>query len=518
MNRNTGAILLAKGPQVFLPDPRKEVIIRRVLDAKTCELMFPLNMEALEYNNALIDTEGDLDLAIPAAAALYSKSITDDGIRGMDNSHRHFARSAARSFGGDSFKRNSEYTKPRSITLNTKYDGAVTVAPYTGYAIMVVDKSGNRRVVEGPQTVLLEYDETLQVMEFSTGIPKHDSITEKSVYLRVMNNKVSDIFSAKTRDFCDVDIPISFRVNFDSNHKEKWFNIENYIKLLTENMRSKIRNVIMRLTIEDFYKNSTDILRDTILGKRVISEDGETKSRPGFLFEENAMFIYNIDVLEITLRNKDIQQLLTTSERDVIKNNLNITAEERRLIYIQKTENINQNISKAQAETRRVKSNIQNEDIVEELKTAVAKIDSKKKQELTAQDAILSVQETLNSISEAKLSRVAATEDQEIIFSKKRLDVRTEELKSQVEASVIQGKVFTPDLVAALQRFGDDKLLETAVEALGPLGVMKLAGGSSIADVLHSIFKGTALEKALPEALGGNSNGKIKHSAPPLAE
>jgi hypothetical protein len=68
-------------------------------------------------------------------------------------------------------------TQPRSITLETKYQGVPTAEIWTGYAVLVVSKSGKRRVVKGPMAVQLEYDESFEVLQLSTGKPK---TTDKS--------------------------------------------------------------------------------------------------------------------------------------------------------------------------------------------------------------------------------------------------------------------------------------------------------------------------------------------------
>src|SRR5690606_25987777 len=46
LDRQTGEVRLVKGPVMFLPDPRREVIVRRVLDRRQVELWFPGNQEA----------------------------------------------------------------------------------------------------------------------------------------------------------------------------------------------------------------------------------------------------------------------------------------------------------------------------------------------------------------------------------------------------------------------------------------------------------------------------------------
>src|SRR5579885_418532 len=53
MNRMTGEITMVTGPAMLLPDPRSQVIVRRVLTDKQCSTWYPGNTEALEYNRTL---------------------------------------------------------------------------------------------------------------------------------------------------------------------------------------------------------------------------------------------------------------------------------------------------------------------------------------------------------------------------------------------------------------------------------------------------------------------------------
>jgi major vault protein len=81
-------------------------------------------------------------------------------------------------------RRGTQFTPPPMLTLNTKYDGVPSINVWTGWAVQVVDKSGSRRVVVGPETVLLEYDESLEIIELSTGKPKSTDRLVRDVYLR----------------------------------------------------------------------------------------------------------------------------------------------------------------------------------------------------------------------------------------------------------------------------------------------------------------------------------------------
>ena len=56
LNRLTGEIKTIRGPQMYLPDPRKEVVVKRKLTAKECSLIYPGNKEVLAYNEELNDS------------------------------------------------------------------------------------------------------------------------------------------------------------------------------------------------------------------------------------------------------------------------------------------------------------------------------------------------------------------------------------------------------------------------------------------------------------------------------
>ncbi|HNI45998.1 MAG TPA: hypothetical protein PK230_14945, partial [Chitinophagales bacterium] len=262
LDRNTGKINLKKGPCMFLPDPREAVIVRRVLDPRLVELWFPGNKEALEYNvrlKQLCDNEKMKDFVV-------EQEVTEELVRNKKEatSSLHQQRNVIiNKIAGDEFRRKDEsQERPRTLTLYDKYDGAVTFSVWTGYAVLVVSKIGARKVIAGPQTYLLEYDETLQAVELSTGTPKTDDQLFKTVYLRVLNNKVSDVVTAESADFCQVNIHLSYRVNFEGD-PDKWFNVENYVKFLTDHLRSVIRNAVKKINIMDFYANGISIIRDT---------------------------------------------------------------------------------------------------------------------------------------------------------------------------------------------------------------------------------------------------------------
>src|SRR5205085_2698279 len=104
------------------------------------------------------------------------------------------------------------YTQPRTVTLDSKFQGAPQITVWTGHAVLVVSRTGRRRVEVGPATVLLDYDEGLEVLGLSTGQPKSADRLVETPYLRVDNNLVSDIVGIETRDHVQVELRLAYRV------------------------------------------------------------------------------------------------------------------------------------------------------------------------------------------------------------------------------------------------------------------------------------------------------------------
>ena len=124
---------------------------------------------------------------------------------------------------------------------DTRYDGAVSIAPHTGYAVEVVSKtacarSSSRRhppprVRRGPPGDGV-----------STGTPKSDAKVERTVYLRTLQQGLR-LIEAGDGGPVSIRIRLSYRVNFEGD-PSRWFSVENYVKFLTEHLRSLVRAAV----------------------------------------------------------------------------------------------------------------------------------------------------------------------------------------------------------------------------------------------------------------------------------
>ncbi len=483
LNRLSGQITLEKGPSMFLPDPREKVIVRRVLNPKQVNLWFPGNQEALAYNQKLEaiarQEKGEDFVEARQAKKLLGAAIEEETLA-------ESPAIASKEFVGDEFTRSFAF--PRTVTLDTKYEGAVAINIWTGYAILVVSKTDERKVIVGPKTYLLAYDETLETVEFSTGTPKTDKNLFQTVYLRALHNKISDVVEAETKDFCHVRVNVSYRVNFEGDPNQ-WFNVENYVKFLTDHMRSILRHAVKQQGIEEFYANAITLIRDTILGS-----SNEVGNRSGRIFEENGMRIYDIEVLDVYIEDTTISNLLVQAQHNTIQQVLELATEKKNQEVTQQKESIKQKIAKAKASTQQIILGLQIEETQKRLALDLAKIEAEGEAKQKQLDAKLAEQEALDKINEAELTRQKAEHDLELDVAKQQLEQHLETLRAEVQAIVDKSEAVSPQLVAALQAFSDKALAEKMAESMAPLAIL---GGKSVADVFGQLLQGTVLENVL---------------------
>lgn len=506
LNRHTGAIKMTEGGEegtMELPDPREEVFVRRVLTDAECEAMYPGNQEALEYNRALreiqvrtpttrkgVVSEGDLMRSRKRRGGL------EGAVRAMALGEAEFADASfaadhtGAEMGGDEFSRAASYTEPRTVTLgNDKFAGVPKINPWTGYAVMVTDTTGKRRVEVGPKRVLLGFNETLEVLSLSMGKPKTTDVLLNTAYLQVEHNKVTDLVTAETADHVKVELKLALRVNFEGEDKTKWFSVANYVKLLCDHVRSVLKASIRRVGVEQFWPVSEDYVRDTILGKK--PESGE---RAGMFFRENGMRVYDVEVLKVQIGDVEIQNLLVNAQHEAVETSISLAQDQRRLEATKKRELINREELQARADTQEYRSKLEIDAITLALKTGLAKIDSQVEQAKKS----LEYQQEQDAIQaaavEAKIKRERAQADNNLEIEKSRAELRLEELAKETAARVEQLKAMEPGFSEALLALSNQETLQKVAEAMS---VQHFLGGKDLVEVVQKAFAGTPLENLM---------------------
>ena len=480
MDRMTGHIRTVRGPAMYLPDPRYEVIVKRKLTENQCRLWFPGNQTVLDYNRQLSEKSVEKSL----------KNINLDQITAFCSTSS-YETTLANLEAKANISRGTSYTKPRTITLDNKLDGVVSLDIWTGYAVDVVSKNGNREVVCGPQTVLLDYDQTLEVLSLSTGCPKNADKPLNTVFLRYENNKVSDYVDVETKDFVNARVKVSYCVNFNLADKDKWFNIDNYVKYLCDRQRSLIKREVKKYTIEEFYQNYSKIIHDIAVA---VDCPKEKEDHPtGRYFPENGMYVYDAEVLSISVENS-IEDLLEQHQYEMVQKSLELADAAKSV-----------EIAEALAEAELRKKELAYEKKAKELElkkiqetaeleaqAEIARI--REVEALAAKKAQKDLQDIMNVIQEAELARKAKEQEAKNKAQEDAVALKEREMKAYADTVAKVMESIGPDLVAALTTKSNNDMLEAVAGAIGPYAMAK---GESVSQFVNTLLRGTSLEDTL---------------------
>ena len=488
MDRLTGVIKTVKGPAMYLPDPRTEVVVKRKLSAKQCELWYPGNADALAYNVNLSEkavekaTKKNVDLDMFAFSALTSMDSTLANLEAKAN-----------------ISRGTSYTKPRTITLDNKFEGVVSIDVWTGYAVNVISKDGTRKIVRGPQTILLDYDQTLEVLELSTGRPKTTDNLIKTVFLRHENNKVSDIINIETKDFVKAAVKVSYCVDFDPSCMDKWFSVENYIKFMCDRERALIKRAAKNYTIEEFWANYGDIVRNVAIDYTAVNPDGGGTGgyRTGLFFHENGMCVTDCEVLSISV-DPSIEKLLIQHQHDAVRKNLELASANKQAEVAEAMSVAEKAMAALESEKLRNKMALQEAEATQKLEIQ-AKINRQNEAEkLAAKQAEQDMQVIIDAIADASRARKdadfqqtmaheAQEQAQRIANEKNLADIEAAKNAAYAETVAKIMSSISPGLIEAITIGGKAEMIQTISKHVSPYSMAK---GESVVETTQKLING----------------------------
>lgn len=541
LDRGTGAIDLEKGPSMFLPDPIKQVIVRRVLSPMECELYYPNNREVREFNDKLrvdgVDAASDpaeinADIArnfVPArreilsrdsgsmaasyatsanlaeslnnSASPFSVNQVYGGSGGMEEpaaASRSVKLGRSASAGGnkgatgpgsrlaDHMTRSTAYTPPRMITLDTKFDGAIRIDVWSGHAVQVVNSKGKRKTVIGPQTVLLEYDEYLERLSLSTGKPKSDTRKINTPYLRYISNPVSDLLTLKTQDLVEVSVHIKYLIRFDEVDSGKWFSMDNYVQYLVDHLRSMIGNAVRNISVREFYTNATNILRDIVLGTEV----GDTGTRLPKIFVENGMVVYDLELIAVDVLDHSIASLLAKSRQETLTDDIALERIKLRTVYLSGQQTSLRDQMAEMEHTAAVDAEIKAASELRIAKRAMAEIKASNDQLDESAKAQLATAEVERAIAALRLEADRAIRDLDALYADAASKRLVEEEVGVADAIKTRLEAIAPGIIEALKSLA----LTGQLQAMGNLAPLSIIEGKSLSGTMETLFKNTPIE------------------------
>ena len=480
LNRLTGDIKMVRGPKMYLPDPRFEVIVHRKLTKKQCELWYPENKEVLEYN---VPTEWKYDTSPQSiSSSNYIATISNCCLDALDNEF-YGNDNAVIEDGG--FNRSNTYSKPRTITIDNRFDGVVTIDVWTGYAINVVSKNGKRKLIVGPQTYLLEYDEVLETVNQGDG---------ETVFLKHSNQTIRSRVSAQTKDHVDMNFDIRYNVDFAEPMQDKWFTIKEYIDYLTNCEASEIRKAISQYNLEEVYSNGEEIIKNAL----ITEIDNDKKSAVKKYFE-NGMYVSDVEVLSAKIEDDKISEKLLSKQANVVEMAINYSADSKIIEITKEIAKLRQTQKDLEYENTLAEIHNKNNLEAERINGEKALREMREASDKAALEAKKNLQPIKDAILKAKLAREKAADDQLLAYTKEQDKLSIDKQKAHTEAIKKVIDSISPDLVAAISTSSHDDMLKEVAKSIAPYNIA--GAGESVSDVVNKLVRGTKLEGLLDVAI-----------------
>jgi hypothetical protein len=433
-------------------------------DYKTGQEIFVQGKDGLFFPNENIEIRGEINpISLAENEGVYVRNIRTGTIRTVTGP-KNFLPDPT----NDAIVERSLSEKVEGLYKLGARDRKKAISIYIApnHAVMVISEK-ERKVVKGPRSHILGYSEDLETLALSTETPKTDKSLLTTAFLQIEGNKVSDIVRVETQDHVKLDVKVSYRLSFDGQ-PEKWFNVNNYVGLLCDHLSSLVRSGVQRHPLEKFYSNSTEIVRDSILG---VKKEGE--KRIGRVFDENGMKVYDLEVLNVAVLDETVEDMLTTAQQSAFKLEMSKREAERKFDLAKTTEEITQ-----QTNALRLQSL--------ESELVLGKKDAELK---TAQENSKVYVDKIRQLGFAENAVAAKTATYE--FEKANSE---DEQKRQIELIEKETAAFkermgaiSPQLITAITRYGDQQLIAKAAEYIGPLSALE---GKAIIEVANKLFSG----------------------------
>jgi len=395
----------------------------------------------------------------------------------------------------------------KRVSGNQTTPWALSIRVPNNTAVMATSAKG-QRVIEGPCVELLEYEEKLSYLKLSTNTPKSDDTTLTTCFLRTAGNRVSDVIRVQTSDFVEVDVRVTYQIQFEKAYKEKWFDHENYIQVLVEHLRSLVRNVARGYDLGKLWRNLPSLVRETILGAK-----DESGNRPGRLFAENGMRVTEVEVLNAVILDKVLANQFSEVQRKLVSLQIGDQEAQATLESTKLRDAVREQEASVSEKAKRREAALTG--LVRELAHRAEQDATEKKQLLDvernrfewqqAQEAVTSrlAQQLQEDEARKRATIVAAEGDAEsmrirnqeqLAFNEASAKIDTDLIRARAQAAVDENQSIQSGLIEALAGMGDKQFL---TEAAKNMNLISLFRGQDVVDILGGVLGGTRVSSTL---------------------
>ena len=321
---------------------------------------------------------------------------------------------------------------------------------------------------------------------------------------------------SRLKDHAPVSVKMSFKVNF-TGEPTKWFDSDNYVKLLCDHVRSMLKGAVRKIEIESFYGDGEAIVRDIILGKKALPEGTPEGTkikavRPFLTFaDDNGMKVEDVEILGIKIEDETIARLLGDAQRRTVQQNIELNRAEKDLKVKIRQEQIAQETALAEQTTQTLRNKLQIQSIGETQQVHEANAASQHKR---AEDnkLLADLQQAIEQVAfDADLNRRQAQAAQSQQEAEAKLTTDRARMVAETKAVVDKFAALQPGFSEAILALSNAETLEKIAKAHS---VQTLVGGESVVDALKKVFGDGTLQDGLDTITKRMKSGRPAVTSP----
>lgn len=388
----------------------------------------------------------------------------------------------------------------RKTTSEIETPWALSILVPTNHAAMVASRHG-RRIIVGPATELLGYDEQLTALNLSKGPQKTGRETVATCFLRIRDSRVRDRFELESSDLTRFVIELGIAGHF-AGEPERWFAVEDPVKHVTARIRTRIREAARKIPAIELFGKIPELVHEVVTTEQ---------SAPSFA--DCGVVIDSIEVQNVSLADGKLAAAFTEAHKSEVARVLEDRQAERRLISVKlrdavdaEEHAIQREANRRMAETGRAE--LEDQHLIEQRKLELAAARDREELELRNQREQLAVAARLE-LAKAETEARAARKlhDAEIEAQARKLvdAVMLDTAKAQAEidrataAALAEADsrrlaAIQPELVGALHAAADAEVMKAAAENMN---LVSLIGGKSPIELFTRLLEGTPLARTV---------------------
>ena len=385
----------------------------------------------------------------------------------------------------------------RKVTLeDVQTPWALSVVVPNNEAIHITSRHG-QRVVVGPCTELLEYEERLTTLLVSRDANYSSDDLIQSSFLRVRGGRFVDGFEVESQDFVKIALKFQVAYHFEGD-KERWFNVEAPSKLLAETLRAQLRDAARKVSATDLLVGVNQLFKQSLFG-----DDSR------FLIADNNMIVHSLDVIQVSIVDSELSSLFTAAQTEAVSFQLKDRQASRRLLSAQHNDTVDAQEHELQrkSHSRAIQTEQSEKEDAHQMALRQAELQSLLEgfvaERAQASDrariehelvlAKLQTEAKVEAIvreAEAKIDVDRKQNNESVVFETARAEIERETARVFAEADAVRLQAIQKELVAALHAASDSEVMKAAAENMN---LVALLGGKSPVELLAKTLEGTPL-------------------------